>query len=456
MAKISEQSKSGQTVVARVLESLGRVPQRGGGAERRSLIPNNEPRWPPADWTRRPHPAYHAIGDPVLLPNTSRLNFVPKDLAPQTDEFLFETDLGVPALIAVSWPKAIDPKTVKQIPYLLYFRPAPNTNGDRWGPGYAGATNLGEYPYGFDFLYFELWGYFNYRADPLTYREERWRPSRKFVQDAGAPFLTETNEKFSFGLPYQIAASGKPVVLVFPILSTAGGLGQFLKADVVEQTMLAIQEYVLTKAGLSKSDATKPLGNTAIAGYSFSVDFVRRMLAERGNATHNFVTNTLKEVYLFDGSRDGNAIDNTIDAALAWSQRNGGGATKSIRIYSQGWSEKYQTVVGKRVTDEPFVITGANPRRTVGFLPLRVWQDAQTAARQAYRVNGFREHRDDFAHGATAEDQSKAFGEFREFSQRDSEQSDYDKFNKVASSDDVHFMIPATMLTDALRRSTLA
>lgn len=395
------------------------------------------------------------VQDPVLIPQSRKLNVATQDLAPSTEEFVFETDLGVPSLVAVSWPKALDPKSVKNIPYLVYFRPKPNTTGDRWGPSYVGASKLGNYPYGWDFLYYQFWAYLNYRSDPLTYREERWHPSKDFILKAGPPGLRETSEKFSFGLPYQIAASGKPVVLIFPLLHHERTLGQFFQADVVQKTLEAIHGHVLKKSGVQEPHP--PLGSIALAGYSFSVDFVRQFLEAPNNVKHPLLTRSLKEIYLFDPSQYEDAGNLAIKAAVNWADRDGTSATKAIRVYSQTFFERFSDVLGSRVTDGPFSRESAkNNKRSVALLPIRTWMEAQEAARNSYSMDSLRKIRQGFGPAATAEEKGRAFAQGREFFRADSDQSEYDKHNKVSDFFNVHFMIPAMMLTDALRKSELS
>jgi hypothetical protein len=448
--------KTSVRVADRVLESLGQVPERKrpNDPERRNLIPRNEPKWPPAQWSRSPRRGFFVVQDPIINPRSLMLNVAPQDLTPDTDEFLFETDLGVPSIVAVSWPKALNPKNIKSIPFLVYFRPKPNTTGDRWGPSYVGASSLGEYPYGWDFLYYQFWAYLNYRSDPLTYQEERWHPSKDFLLKAGPPGLTETHEKFSFGLPYQIAASGKPVVLVFPLLHHERTLGQFFKADVVQETLEAIHGHVLKKMGVQEPHPS--LGSIALAGYSFSVDFVRQFLEAPNNVKHPLLTQSLKEIYLFDPSQHKDAGNRAIKAAVDWADRDGASASRAIRVYSQTFFEKFEAVLGGRVADGPFSRESAKSnKRSVTHLPIRTWMEAQEAARNAHRVDSLRKIYEGFGPRATAEEKSRAFAQGREFFRADSDQSEYDKFNKVSDFFDVHFMIPAMMLTDALRKSDL-
>jgi hypothetical protein len=463
MVAISDTTSKGERLKDLVLNILGKVPEgriKGQDAERRNLIPNNELKWPPAEWRPSPRKNYFVIQDPIIIANSLKLNFTNQDLIPNTDDFIFQTDLDVPKLIAVSWPKALNPKVTKKIPYLIYFRPKPNASSDRWGPSYTGASNLVShvdnrvdfYPFGWDFLYYEFWNYLNYRCDPLTYWEERWRPSREFIRDAGPPGLRETNEKFSFGLPHQIAASGKPVVLVFPLLDVTRTLGQFFKASIVQETLEAIQAYVFQKAEIQAP--FPPLSNVALAGYSFSVDFVRQFLQK--NRNHPLVIESLKEVYLFDPSKYQDAGDKAIKAALDWASAGTASESKAIRLYSQQKFDRFSDLLGGAVTDSPFYRESrGNNKRSAALLPIRVWQEAQTAARRSFRVDSRRKIREHLRSATSGEEASNAFVENRKFFNAETEQNEYDRFNEIKNFFDVHYMIPAIMLTDALRRSDL-
>jgi hypothetical protein len=97
MVAINDISKKmGERIADLVLKSMGQVPERkkDGDAERRHLIPRNEPKWPPDEWSRVIRKAYFVIQDPILIRQSHKLNVTTQDLPPNTDEFLFETDLG--------------------------------------------------------------------------------------------------------------------------------------------------------------------------------------------------------------------------------------------------------------------------------------------------------------------------------------------------------------------------
>jgi hypothetical protein len=166
---------------------------------------------------------------------------------------------------------------------------------------------------------------------------------------------------------------------------------------------------------------------------------------------------TVKEIYLLDPSRDKDAGNRAIVAALDWAARSGASATKAIRVYSQTFFDRVSDLLAERVVDAPFSRTSTkNRKRSVAYLPFQVWKEAQEAARNSFRVDSMRKTREGFRPGATSEEKGRAFAQGREFVLADSERSEYDKCNKVSNFFDVHFMIPAMMLTGALRSSELS
>lgn len=458
-------------------------------AQRRILLPNNGV-WPLPTWNPPLIAGYHYFDDPPVDERTGDLRFVTQTLRPQTMEFVFQINgIDVPKMVAVSWPLALsplkmDPRRPASIPFLVYYRPEPIPSGgkDRFGPDYVPIChkppfapdkvcevfNLKPYPWNWDFLFYVFWNYLNYRCDPLTYNDERWRFGRFQTLPNGTPLpLQENDEKFSFGLPYQIQAAGKPLVLVLPIAGVRTH-GDFRDASVVQDTLEAIQRLIFEKH--FEPMPPPPVDWVALAGYSKSNKTVARFLTE--HKSHPFVSKAVKEVYLFDPAptappEDAKEVNNALLQVMAWAAR--GTEFKAIRAYSSGKQfSAFTEILGEplpaaaafRHTRRGVQIGNTNRFQpfpwSVAWLPGVAWTGAnrrvgaQDRERQADYSRREQQITRDLANARTLEDTNNAFDEQWALK----EQKEYDKENKIGGTTlGVHLAMAAMCLTDAVRRN---
>lgn len=445
-------------------------------AQRKILLPNNT-EWPLPTWNPSRHADYHYFDDPPVDEQTGQLRFVSRSLHPDTMEFVFEiSGIDVPKLIAVSWPIALLPRKNTPIPFLVYYRPEPIPSPpgvDRFGPTYleichrrksppdkgCSVYNLKPYPWNWDFLFYVFWNYLNYRSDPLTYKDERWRFGKANQILNNLP-LRETDEKFSFGLPYQIQAAGKPLVLVLP-MANARTFGKFDDATVVQATLEAIQNFVFQQFDVQPAPS---LEWVALAGYSKSNKTIGRFLSR--NKHHVLVAKTVKEVYLFDPapaapSADADIVDAAIHSVKAWALRGTG--FKAIRAYaSQKQFPAFADILGDRLPvkaafrDTRLGVQVGNTNRfqtfpwSVAWLPSAAWIQAQTSARKADYLHEQEQLDTDFANAETLDQTQNAFNQQWALK----EQQEYDKHNTMGGAPlDVHLALAAMCLTDAARRN---
>jgi hypothetical protein len=457
------------------------------GCFREPIVGENlgcRPLWPLTTWDRPELSEYNYVEDPPVDNQTGNLRVTSRTIYPRTFEFVFKIEgIEVPKLVAVSWPTALLTRKNSPVPFLVYFRPefipGPDNrqSGQRgFGPFYT-SPPLKRYPWGWDFLFYGFWNYLNYRADPLTYKDERWRcgqsrACRSKAEAAQLGFgLTETDEKFSFGLPYQIAASGKPVVLVFP-LGGARTFGDFHKAEVVQRTLESIQSFVLKQAHIQPAPA---LEWVALAGFSKSNATVANFLqgtVNKENRDHPFVRRIVREVYIFDPPLD--TGEASIRGIIGWAQRTAefnayGVAVKAIRAYSQHPFSALTDLLGESLPHGAFFresrlgvqISNTNLFQTLPWsaavIPLSAWKEAQATARASDRLRTSAQIDEDLAAANRATSPSGRLARIGMSFRRKwalQEQGEYDKHNRIGvNRDDAHLALAGMLLTDAVRRN---
>ena len=208
------------------------------------------------------------------------------------------------------------------------------------------------YPFGWDYLFYSLWKYMNYEGDPLQ-------------------------SPFSKGLPYQIAASAKNVVLVIPLNKSGIEAGAFLRANQTEQLLCEINGFMFRQNEVYKPP---PLGRIALAGFSGGV-VLQENLLDSVLKTPGKLT-TLKEVYMFDvhaGGQENPTAQNSqvkeaVNAAATWAAKD---PNNVVRFYSQVQSShvnNYSKLVGKTPPDGASVTEQGN--RSVSIFPSNVWAKA--------------------------------------------------------------------------------
>jgi hypothetical protein len=264
---------------------------------------------------------------------------------PQTETLMLEHPGRDPRLYAVSYPKdllrVVADEYFFRVPFLVYFRPQLTQSIEerfkgqyKRRPGYyIGYDTLGNdpsrpvpaakrsdeeyyYPYGWDYLYFTFWNYLNYGNNPLFQRE-------------------------SYGLQHQIAASGKRLVLVIPMLSR-----DHLAADLTSPAKLLnvlgqIRDYLAARLNF---EPDPQLGRVALAAFSGG-NMITRDLLNRLN-----FSSPIKEVYNFDApyTKVFPLGEQWVSAALSWLRVE---QVAAVRVYTQTAYPNLQRVVNTTLRD---------------------------------------------------------------------------------------------------------
>lgn len=264
---------------------------------------------------------------------------------PQTETLILEHPGRDPRLYAVSYPKnfgrVVADEYFFRVPFLVYFRPQLTQSIEerfkgqfKGRPGfYIGYDTLGNdpsrpvpaakrsdeeyyYPYGWDYLYFTFWIHLNYGDIPLLQAE-------------------------SFGLQHQIAASGKRLVLVIPMLSR-----DHLAADLTSPAKLLnvlgeIRDYLAARLNFQPDPR---LGRVALAAFSGG-NMITRDLLNRLN-----FSSPIQEVYNFDApyTKGFPLGEQWVSAAISWLRVQ---QVAAIRVYTQTAYPNLQSVVNTTLRD---------------------------------------------------------------------------------------------------------
>lgn len=332
------------------------------------------------------------IGAPSL--NGSKIQVVQHTVVPR-GQVIFLEILGAttPRLVAVYWPDTVlRGLGAGPTPFLVYFHPTAGQNAPAF---YVDQRDRHDpvtnstYPWGFDYQYFGLWRYLNFEGDPLK------------------------NNPFCKGLPYQIDASSKGAVLVLPLNKVAGvpcdEALSFTDASFLQEHLQELQSYMFRRAGNYQSPG---LGRLAMASFSSGHTLLSCFLNNAVNQNHTLYLNTLQEIYLFDPHADLVSVTLTPTIGMAQWVNRGATETKVARLYTQNNASLLSPVLaqlGLSTAPAPFDLTApTNPRISVSCLPLAAWNAL------ARRLGG-----------------SQLY----------------------TNTGDVHQVISAVMLTDAMRRS---
>ncbi|MEV5017691.1 hypothetical protein ACIGW1_31905 [Streptomyces sp. NPDC053780] len=301
--------------------------------------------------------------------------------------------VGAPQLVAVHWPGGVPRGPgAPPAPFLVFFRPTMAQNVpdgfftnplDRHDP----LTN-DTYPWGWDYQFFGLLRPLRYMGDPLL------------------------AEPFPKGLPYQIQAAGRNVVLVLPLPRVAGGpcdeITSFTDAVFLQEYLEEIQAFMFRRAG---NFSFGPIGRLAMGSFSSGHALMSCFLSKAANQTHPLFQDVLQEVYVFDPHADQAQVTAEALAHLAgWAVR-GSASTKIARLYTQNDPAQLGPLLaqlGLTAGTAPFHAETPDGRKSLTSLPPGAWQNL------AQRLNGAVPY---------------------------------------TNSGQVHQVIPALMVTDALRRS---
>ncbi|MFJ5776895.1 hypothetical protein [Streptomyces sp. NPDC093094] len=301
--------------------------------------------------------------------------------------------IEAPQLVAVHWPADVPRGPgAPPAPFLVLFGP---TTADRVPDGFfANALDRHDpgtgdtYPWGWDYQFFGLLRPLRFMGDPLL------------------------DDPFPKGLPYQVQASGRNVVLVLPLPRVAdrpcGEVSSFTEAAVLEEYLEEIQAFMFRRAG---NFAFGSVGRLAMGSSGSGHALLSCFLTRAANQTHPLFLDTLQEVYLFDPHPgDAGATDGALAHATAWAARGPEGE-RTVRLYTQNDpAELGPSAARLEVTAgaAPFHAETPDGRMSLTSLPPAAWQGL------AQRLEGRVPYTD---------------------------------------SGQVHEVIPALMVTDALRRS---
>ncbi len=281
-------------------------------------------------------------------PNDPRVSFVVDWVEPHLKTFIVERAGDVnPKILAVTYPEALVthlrslPVAANGVPFLVYYHP---TLGQAT-TSYNTAENLKSkqdgnwYPYGWDFLFHVFWKYLHYRG-------------------------TAINMEYTLGLGHQLAASGKNVALVLPVLSKNDGvnIGDFNDPQKSQEILRAVQQFIANKEGLSLQPE---IGRVALAGFSNGNGLVGTLLSR----SHPYLRDQVKEVYMFDAPASLGI--NWINSARVWA---GNDTSKVIRMYAQTAFMNANSLLGGPVGAPGVMVS--NPRRqfSMALLNRAFWE----------------------------------------------------------------------------------
>jgi hypothetical protein len=341
-----------------------------------------------------------------------------------------------PALFAVSYPKSlgnqVDPRTGK-LPFVVAFYaklrqnieqrfgglfvPDPKAkNQDRRLGHFIGYPVLSMtpqnalapaqradeslfHPFGWDYLFSQLWAKLNYRDNPML--------SPNF-----------------HGFPCQIHASGKKAVLVVPLLSRDAGAGAFSDPAKMLATLGAIGDWIVGQRFKQTLEAAFEPRSVALAAFSSGCALLKDVLANLR------VASAVHEVYLFDPPAD--ISDEVVEAAVQWTSRNT--APGIVRVYSNRVYPALNKVTPCLPQQSPQAQSSADGRRTVVIMTEKNWRLLFGSHIKA--------------------DWSPALRDLNNIPAALNDPQDIGAvFLKINPNASLHQYMPALMLTDALRRS---
>lgn len=354
------------------------------------------------DWNPRPLPN---ISKPIAWPflkspifrrsafakwDVLNLAFVPQPVAGYTVK-IYKVTYGTrgdvpPQFVAVAFPMDLD--ISKPPPFLVHYKHVP-------GQAKEHETRFVHFrPFGWDWLYFDIWNWFVYNAPPPG--------TSPGLLDM--PF--QSSQQFSFGFPYQLRQANKQYVIVLPQISREFGADKQLRdyqlysASVLREVLVAIQKDILSLEENTLSHVAISANSSGCQVFAkFLVDNIAA--AARNPATETFMNDELNEVFILDPG--GDFVDGMIAPIGRWmklSSRRGGFKGKCVRFYSHGYPRTATVLTGEK--SNPFT-RGRNgfwesPARTVSmaYLPFDrsgddVWQQTYDESQPDGRlmVNNF-------------------------------------------------------------------
>ncbi|MHA7962280.1 hypothetical protein ACX9I7_31585 [Streptomyces sp. L500] len=266
--------------------------------------------------------------------------------------------ISAPQLVAVHWPDGVprDPGA-PPAPFLVYCHAGMAQNSPQFydDPRDRHDPVTGNtYPFGWDYQFHGLLNYLQYIDDP---------------------FLTNP---FAKGLGLQLTASGRNVVLVLPLMRVAGNpcneIGSFADAAFLQEYLPEIQAFMFRRKGNFQFG---PIGRLGMASFSSGHAALTCFLGNATNQAHSLYLDTLQEVYLFDPHAD--LVSETLlplTQVAAWAARGSSG-TKVARLYTQNDPAQLAPLLRQLGVaapgPAPFDAATPDDRNSLTSLPLAAW-----------------------------------------------------------------------------------
>lgn len=271
--------------------------------------------------------------------------------------------VDAPQLVAVYWPSGVsrDPGA-PPASFLVYFHAGMAQNSPAF---YNDARDRHDpvtgstYPFGWDYQFFGLLNYLQYIGDP---------------------FLANP---FAKGLALQVENSGRDVVLVLPLARVAANpcdeVSSFADADFLQEYLPEIQALMCRRTG---NFGFGPIDRLAMASFSSGHAALTCFLGNSTNQAHPLYLDTLQEVYLFDPHAD--LVTETLGPLVqvaAWAARGTSGS-KVARLYTQNDPAQLAPLLARLgvTTPGPAPFDAATPddRSSLTSLPLAAWNALAT------------------------------------------------------------------------------
>ncbi|MFF4820885.1 hypothetical protein ACFY2K_40630 [Kitasatospora sp. NPDC001309] len=185
------------------------------------------------------------------------------------------------------------------------------------------------------------------------------------------------------GLGLQLAASGRNVVLVLPLMRADGNpcneIGSFADAAFLQEYLPEIQAFMFRRRGNFQFGA---IGRLGMASFSSGHAALTCFLGNAANQAHPLYLDTLQEAYLFDPHADlVSATLPPLTQVAAWAARGSSG-TKVARLYTQNDPAQLAPLLAQLgVTapgPAPFDAATPDDRNSLISLPLTSWKDLAT------------------------------------------------------------------------------
>ncbi len=341
-----------------------------------------------ADLSPNPVGPYATVASTPVSPIEESLVLKNNATAPAMETLILEVQSDFkPKLVAVSYPKelekdkraqyqdvmrygpvianAANPQSVNfdKLTFVVFFRPrlqqrVETTFGGVFGlrPGfYIGYQNLANepatslnnqqlaqekffYPYGWDYLFYEFWHYLNYEDNPAI-------------------------DPFFGGLPNQVFASGKKVVLVIPILSFANDADAISDPAQLVSLLLAVQKFIFAEK-FKLPVLSENIGSIILSAFSNGNYMATQVLQK---AQGNFA---FSEAYMFDAPKE--LGEQWIEAADRWAKGIYGAGV--IRIYTQSLFSNLSKILNTSgLADAPTLGQTMDGTRSVALIGQRGW-----------------------------------------------------------------------------------